>query len=168
MQYNQRTNSVKRRYPDVKVLLVYDSLYGSTEKVARTIGGEIKGEVKILRVSEATPPDLNGVDLLIIGSPTQGGRATKPVQDFLSSIPGNLLKGLNIAIFDTRLPNKLIGMFGYAAGKIAGSLKNSGGNLILPPEGFIVKGSKGPLKEGELERAADWGKKLNSQDAKPG
>jgi len=28
----------------------------------------------------------------------------------------------------------------------------------MPPEGFLVTGEKGPLKEGELERAADWAK----------
>lgn len=26
----------------------------------------------------------------------------------------------------------------------------------ISPEGFFVKESEGPLKEGELERAADW------------
>ncbi len=49
-------------------------------------------------------------------------------------------------------------LFGYAAGRIADSLKAKGGNLAPPPEGFIVKGNEGPLKEGELERAAGWAK----------
>jgi flavodoxin I len=152
----------------VKVLLVYDSLYGNTEQIARAVGGAIQGEVKLLRVGGAGPADLTGIDLFIVGSPTQGGRATRPVQEFLSSIPDASIKGLNIAVFDTRLTNKLVGVFGYGAGKIAGSLKDKGGNLISPAEGFFVKGSKGPLKEGELERAADWGKKLANQAAKPG
>jgi flavodoxin I len=150
------------------VLIVYDSLYGNTEKIARAIGGAIKGEVKVLRAGEATPPDLTGVELLIMGSPTQGGRATKPFQDFLSSISDYSLKGIKIAVFDTRLTNKLVGIFGYAAGKLASGLKNKGGNLLVPPEGFIVKGSKGPLKEGELEGAAVWAQKIISQEAKPG
>jgi hypothetical protein len=29
---------------------------------------------------------------------------------------------------------------------------------VAPPEGFIVKGREGPLKDGELERAAGWAK----------
>jgi hypothetical protein len=31
-----------------------------------------------------------------------------------------------------------------------------GGNLLVEPEGFFVEKTKGPLKEGELERAASW------------
>ncbi len=45
-----------------------------------------------------------------------------------------------------------------AAGRISGNLKGKGGTLMAFPEGFFVKGTKGPLKEGELERAADWAK----------
>jgi hypothetical protein len=33
-----------------------------------------------------------------------------------------------------------------------------GGNLLAPPEGFVVLGVQGPLKDGELERAAGWAK----------
>lgn len=33
-----------------------------------------------------------------------------------------------------------------------------GGTLIASPEGFFVKGKEGPLKEGELKRAASWAK----------
>jgi len=32
--------------------------------------------------------------------------------------------------------------------------------LVGTPEGFLVKGKKGPLKEGELERAAGWARSL--------
>jgi flavodoxin I len=46
----------------------------------------------------------------------------------------------------------------YAAGKIADSLKKKGATLMASPEGFFVKGKEGPLKEGELERAAGWAK----------
>jgi hypothetical protein len=35
-----------------------------------------------------------------------------------------------------------------------------GGTLIVLPECFIVKDSEGPLKAGELERAADWARSL--------
>ncbi|GAI96433.1 unnamed protein product [marine sediment metagenome] len=49
-------------------------------------------------------------------------------------------------------------LFGYAAKPIADKLEKKGGGLIIPPEGFFIKDSKGPLKDGELERAADWAK----------
>ena len=145
----------------MKTLIVYDSFYGNTEKIARAIGGAIAGEVKVLRPGEVNPSYLESIDLLIVGSPTQGGRPTKAVQDFLSKLPEAAIKGVSVATFDTRFSTKLVGIFGYAAGKIANSLKTKGGALIFPPEPFFVKGREGPLKEGELERAAGWAKGIS-------
>ncbi len=144
----------------MKTLIVYDSVYGNTEKIAKAIGGAITGEVKMVRVGEVNSSELKTIDLLIIGSPTQGGRPTPAIRDFLDKVPEASLKGINVAAFDTRIPTKLVGVFGYAAGKIAGSLKTKGGTLILSPEGFFVKGTEGPLKEGELEHAASWAKEI--------
>jgi len=143
----------------MKVLVVYDSVYGNTEIIAKAIGGAISGEVKVLRAGEAKPVALEKVDLLIVGSPTQGGRATPAIQSFLDTITESSLKGVNVAAFDTRLSTKFVGIFGYAAGRIASDLKEKGANLIAPPEGFFVTSGQSPsLKEGELERAASWAK----------
>jgi hypothetical protein len=70
----------------VKTLIIYDSVYGNTEKIAQAIGAALgsQGEVETLR----------------------------------------------------------------------------GGELCIPPEGFFVEGTEGPLKEGELKRAAEWAKPL--------
>jgi hypothetical protein len=38
--------------------------------------------------------------------------------------------------------------------------------LIAPPEGFSVKGSEGPLKEGELERPAAWTRAIMKEQRK--
>jgi len=54
----------------------------------------------------------------------------------------------------------MIKLFGYAAKPIAGMLKKKGGSLVQQPEGFYVKDSEGPLKDGELERAARWAQSL--------
>jgi len=140
----------------MKVLIVYDSVYGNTEKIAKAIGGAITGEVKVLRVDEANPSELKTIDLFIVGSPTQGGRPTPAIRDFLNKVPEPSLQGINVAAFDTRISTKLVGVFGYAAGRIAGNLKGKGGTLVVSPEGFFVKGTEGPLKEGELERAVGW------------
>ena len=142
----------------MKVLVVYDSVYGNTEKIAKAIGGAITGDVKVLRVSEVNPSELKTIDLFIVGSPTQGGRPTPATKEFLGKIPANALKNVSVASFDTRIKSILARPFGYAAGRIADSLKDKGGTLAAPPEGFIVEGTKGPVKKGELERAAAWAK----------
>ena len=152
----------------MKALIVYDSMYGNTEQIAKSIGGAITGDVKVLRIGEVNPSELESIDFLIVGSPTQGFRPTKSVQTFIESIPGDTLKGIDAAAFDTRIPTSEVGtglrllmkVGGYAAGRIAEALKKKGGNLAVPPEGFFVKDKEGPLKEGELERAAGWAKEI--------
>ena len=140
----------------MKALVVYDTLYGNTEKIARAIAGAITGDVRILRAGEAGPADLAGVELLFVGSPTQGGQATDPVQKFLDKIPAGALKNVRVASFDTRLKTKLVKLFGYAAGRIEKALKGKGGTPASSPGLFQVKGPKGPLVDGEEERAAAW------------
>jgi flavodoxin len=141
----------------MKTLVVYDSTYGNTEKIAQAIGQAIAAEVR--RVGQVSPADLKAFDLVIIGSPTMGGRPSQATQDWLKAL-GPALKGANVAAFDTRLTSKWVRIFGYAAEKIAGSLKEMGAILMGSPGGFFVQGKEGPLKEGELERAAGWAKEI--------
>ncbi len=133
----------------MRALVVYDSKYGHTEKIAQAIGGAIGGQVR--RVGDVKPADLVGFDLVIVGSPTHGGFPTPAIDGLLKALPA--LEGLNLAAFDTRTRRTI---FGYAAPRIARRLEKSGGKLAAPPEGFVVKGMEGPLVDGELERAADW------------
>jgi flavodoxin I len=144
----------------MKVLVVYDSMYGNTEKIARAVGTAISGEVKVIRAGEVDPAELESIDLLIVGSPTQGGRPTPAIQDFLTRVAGRI-KGVKVAAFDTRYSTKLVGIFGYAAKRMADSLKGRGATLVTSPEAFFVKGKDGPLKDGELERAASWAKGMS-------
>jgi len=157
----------KREGSDMKVLVVFDSVFGNTEKVARSIFGGLgsQSDAEILQVNQAVPGKLKGLDLLVVGSPTRGFRPTEAMGAWLEQIPAKSLKGVKLAVFDTRLKAdeiKSIGVRfivekgGYAARRIAGGLKRSGGTLIVPPEGFYVQDREGPLKEGELERAASW------------
>ena len=144
----------------MKTLIVYDSVYGNTEEIAKAIGGVITGEVKVVRVSELNSAEWKTIDLLIVGSPTQAGRPTPAIRDFLSKVQKTALRGINVAAFDTRISTRWVGIFGYAAGRIAVILKRKGGTLIGSPEGFFVKGKEGPVKEGEMERAASWAKEI--------
>jgi hypothetical protein len=65
-----------------------------------------------------------------------------------------------VAAFDTRHVSKWTLLFGYAAPRIARSMERSGAALLAAPEGFFVLGTEGPLKEGELERAACWAREV--------
>ena len=146
----------------MKALVVYDSVYGNTEQVARAIGSGIAGDVRVARFSELDPAGLGPVDLLLIGSPTFGGRPTEGMQAFLDRIPEAAIKGVRVGTFDTRYEGRFVKMFGFAAERIAASLTAKGASLVAPPAPFIVKGKRGPLKTGELERASSWARQLLS------
>ena len=153
----------------MKVLIVYDSVFGNTEQIAHAISDSLgsKENVETLRVNDVRIEKITGLDLLIVGSPTRGFRPTQAITNFLKRISTNGLNGVRVAAFDTRLLLSsidssvlrfIVKTGGYAAKSIANRLKKNGGNLTVPPEGFLVTGEEGPLKDGELERAADWAK----------
>jgi flavodoxin len=152
----------------MKSLVIYDSQYGNTEKIAKIIGKTIGkfGEVEVVRIGTLKPGELAGNQLVMVGSPTQQFRPTATMKNFLLVIPKNGLFGIKVAAFDTRLTMReiektpplpfFVKIYGYAAERIAKQLKKKGGELVIPPEGFFVEGMEGPLVEGELERAEKW------------
>lgn len=140
----------------MKALVVYDSLHGNTKKIANAIGEAISAQV--LRIGEAQPADLKEFDLVIIGSPTHGGWYTQEIQSFIKTSPA--LEGIKWAVFDTRTKKSI---FGFAGPRIVRSIEKNGGKILAPAEGFIVLGTKGPLMEGEVERAVSWAKGITSR-----
>jgi flavodoxin I len=144
----------------MNTLVIYDSVHGNTKKIAQAIGEAVSGEVKVQRAGEVDAARLTDFDLILVGAPTHGGRPTKAMQDFLDKVQADALAGTNVAAFDTRLTARWVRIFGYAAGRIASTLEEKGGTLMGSPEGFFVKGTEGPLKESELERAAAWAKEI--------
>jgi flavodoxin I len=148
----------------MKAIVVYDSQYGNTEQIARAIARGIGGEndARAVRASEA-PTDMSGLELLVVGSPTQGGRPTPPVQQYLAKLPSGGLSSVRVAAFDTRAKSWFTKLFGYAAARIAATLKSKGGTAAGPEQAFYVKGTKGPLVEDEIDRAMNWGKELASR-----
>jgi flavodoxin I len=155
----------------MKVLVLFDSVFGNTEKIARAIaeGLGAQAEVEILRPEQVDPETLASRDLLVVGSPTRGFRPTEALADLLNRIQPKALKEVKVAAFDTRLKADelesagvrfIVKTGGYAAKRIADRLKKAGGSLVAAPEGFYVSDTEGPLKAGELERAREWAGKL--------
>jgi flavodoxin len=155
----------------MKALIVYDSVFGNTEKVAQAMGEALEddGEVTIRRVGEIQPDDLTSLDTLIVGSPTRAFSPTPETKTWLKGLNRDSLQGVRVAAFDTRIAVEdtnsaflkvMVKLFGYAAKPIANRLTKKGGVLTMEPEGFFVEGTEGPLTDGELERAAAWAQRI--------
>jgi hypothetical protein len=160
----------------MNALVVYESIWGNTAAVARAIAEGIGEGTRVLSTAEATPEMLTGIDLLVVGSPLLGfsvpsgpmldgirtnpahaGHDTDvsqpPMAEWLKTVPAGTAR---LATFETRIwwsP-------GSAARGIAKALAPLGYRPVDKGERFLVGGTYGPLKEGELERARAWGAAL--------
>jgi flavodoxin len=152
----------------MKSLVIFTTMYGNTEKIARAVAGALKAEV--LSVQEASLEKLSGVELLVVSSPTQAFNMLPAMKTWLKSLPKGSLSGIKVAACDTRMDVKKVknafltfmeSIFGYAAEKIGKALVAKGGIQLVKPEGFFVDGSEGPITTGELERATAWAGKLS-------
>jgi len=157
----------------MKGMVVYDSLHGNTKQVAEAVAAVLKGagDVGVRHVGEVEAHELSSLDLLVVGAPTHVFQPSSGAKKFLKSIPSDGLKDVKVAVYDTRISREdtdsgvlsfLIGLFGYAAKPMAERLKRKGGTLAVPPEGFCVEDTEGPLKAGELDRAREWSRRLAS------
>lgn len=139
----------------MKTLVIYDSAFGNTKKIAEEIAKALNGQVKL--VSDFKKSDLENIELLIVGSPINGWMPLPSIMAFLNSFASDELKNIKATAFDTRV--KLF-IHGDAKEKIAKNLERAGANIITDPEAFYVKGKDGPLFDGELERASTWAKSI--------
>jgi hypothetical protein len=160
----------------VQVVVVYQSLWGNTAAVARAIAEGIGPDARVVSTAEATGDVLTGTRFIVAGAPVLGFRmpSDRTVESIRlnpcsASRPPDLshpsmrtwLDGLSAksgysAAFETRIwwsP-------GGAAGAILRGLDRAGYRPLAKGQRFIVKGKCGPLREGELERAVQWGTAL--------
>lgn len=144
----------------MNTLIIFDSQFGNTEKIAQMIAAELGGNnntARLVQVNSVSHEDLVGQDMLVVGSPTQRWNTTEAMTKFLEGLPPNSLNHVRAAAFDTRMRARL---GGSAAIKIERLLKQNGSKIISPSGAFYVLEKTGPLAKGELERAALWAREL--------
>lgn len=163
----------------MRAVVVYESMFGNTEAIARAIGEGIAEtlptDVIEVGVAEAALPD---VDLLVVGGPTHAfglsrattrrdaaERATAGVisqryglREWLEQFAQSPTRATEAAAFDTKTYSPRLP--GSAARAVERRLRRLGYHPVCDPESFHVADVTGPLVDGELERARLWGAKL--------
>lgn len=137
----------------MEILIIFDSNFGNTKRIADHMAAHLAKNAASVSVNDFKESDLQGIKVLVIGSPINGWKPTKRITAFLSHLNPISLKDVKGGAFDTRIKSFLSG---NAAKKIAKALENSGVNIIAPSIGFYVKRNEGPLVEGELKKAENW------------
>jgi flavodoxin len=138
----------------MNILIIFDSNYGNTQKVAEAIVKGCGDNSQAINVKDFDEKLLSGVKLLVVGSPINGWRPTGHISNMIENLSNEALKNIHITSFDTRLD---VFLHGDAKDKIIKSLTLKGGTVTDHSEAFVVQGREGPLKSGELERAEKWG-----------
>ena len=168
----------------MRVLVVYESMFGNTQAVALVVADAIRSTaspaaVEVVEVADAPAALPSEVALLVVGGPTHAHGMTNPKTraDAANRAGDRLVSGgsgirewldalrpptgpLTAAVFDTRIRGPEL-LWGSAAKGAARRLASLGFRLAAPPQSFLVEGPTGPLFDrlaaGELERARSWG-----------
>jgi len=150
----------------MKGVVIYDTTYGNTKKIAETITDTLKEsglKVDISHVKDIK--ELSGdYDFLILGSPTKIGTMSWAVRGFIGKkIKSEEWANKPFAAFDTEMESVVKKGGRSATKKISKKLKDQGLKQLQPELKVMVLGMKGPLKDGEIEKAKEYAKSLVSE-----
>jgi len=152
----------------MKGIVVYDTSYGNTKKIAETIAETLREsgiEVDLFDVKDVKKLSAKDYDFLVLGSPTKFGTMSFAVRGFLGKVKTEEWMSKPFASFDTENPENIERARAEkkewsAAEKISEKLRDKKMNQLLPVLKAAVLGQKGPLKEGEIERTKGFAKEL--------
>jgi len=171
----------------MRALVVFESMYGNTEAIARAIAGGLSSRmtVEVVEVGAAPTRIADDVGLLIVGGPTHAHGMSEPgtrrtaqgktpgglvssgigIREWLDGLTGGR-SGIAAAAFDTHIKGPHL-LWGGASRTIDERLRGLGCRIVAPPEGFHVGGPLGPVVDivvdGEVERAGRWGEELGAR-----
>lgn len=160
----------------MKAVVVYESVWGNTAAVAHAVAEGLGPEVGAFPPDDVPREQLRAADLIVAGAPvfgfnlpTDGMRASIARDAAAAASPPDLthpslrswLETLGAghgwsAAFETRIWWSPRG----ATGTIERHLSLAGYPPIAKAEKFVVKDRCGPLRDGELDRAREWGREL--------
>jgi hypothetical protein len=168
----------------MRIVIVYESMYGNTHAVADHIGSGFGSadEVVVTAVPGAEAEVVASADLLVVGGPTHAhGMTSKTsraaaveaaakdddleldpdaegpgLREWIEALPAR--SGRRVAAFDTRI-DVPAALSGRASKGIARRLRKHGCEVVGGPESFLVD-KQNHLLDGEVERAEAWGAQL--------
>ncbi|MGZ4862724.1 MAG: flavodoxin family protein [Halobacteriota archaeon] len=148
-----------------KILVVYESKYGNTKRVAETI---VEGMKRVTgtetTLSEVKDLDVNTIasyGAIVIGGPTHFGGPTRAIKKLINKLSSFSSESKQFAVFDTYLGGdfeKGIKKMERIIGENAPAMK-----MAAPGLSIKVEGMKGPVAGGELSKCEEFGVKIASQ-----
>lgn len=148
-----------------KILVVYESKYGNTKRVAETI---VKGmqcvdriEIALNEVKKIDRKAITSYDAIVFGGPTHFGGPTRNIKKFIDKLSSAPLDGKQFAVFDTYFKTD----FEKATKKMEQMMheKAPAMKMTVPGLSIKVEEMKGPIAQGELSKCEEFGARIASQ-----
>lgn len=143
-------------------VIVYESVYGNTKKVAESIAeGMRKNEgvmCKVVKTSEVHTDDLDDYDIILFGCPNHNQEPARNMSKFIERAAIVNLEGKVGAAFDTYTGgNKGIALF-----KLESFIRKHLRGFELKVDGLSIEVAdrKGPLVENAISDAQEYGRKI--------
>jgi flavodoxin len=154
----------------MKALVLFRSYHGNTQQVAESIKRELdtQGIETFVQDLRRRLPELGDVDFIVMGAPTRMARVNRKALRVLKRLRKKGFSQKPVVIFDTYgpIPTKpeelekgKKWLYPGAAGIMQTAAKALGLNVYSETLRCEVQGMKGPLKDGELEKAAAFTRK---------
>ncbi len=149
----------------MKILIAFDTKYGNTKTVAKTIAEGMKEvediEVTLIKMKKVDFKKLNDYSVIVMGCPTHFGGPTRTAKKFIDKLAKLEAWGKKITTFDTYLKEDFEKSVKKMEKKI--SEKISGSQILLPGLSIEVEGMKGPILEKEFSKCKEFGKRIVTQ-----
>ena len=150
----------------MKVLIVFDTKHGNTQKVAELIADGINSiegnETEVVNVNDFDLNEGKTYDLLIFGSPNHVGSHVKSIKKFIKNLSSANVKASSFAAFDTYMSKDFEKAVKKMEKQISENLPNS--TMALPGLSIKVGGMKGPIVEEDLSKCKEFGIKLAKKE----
>ena len=164
-----------------RALVVFESMFGNTEQVARAVADGLEAEgvpTRVVEVSAAPAALPPSVELLVVGAPTHAFSLSRPktrteavrqgadeskaaigLREWLETVRPPTDQPVHVAVYDTRATKvrRLPAAAGPSAARLA---KRRRFSRVDRPVAFLVDDLQGPLVDGEIDRATSWGRSL--------
>ena len=144
----------------MKILILYDSKFGNTKRVAETIQTTLQAanhDVKIVFAPEVTkdPAEEGTVDLLLVASPTHHGSASEPIKKAVGLLQAGNWQGVATIALSTDYREAIATEEKSAVHWIEQTMAKKGARLIDLLFRIPVEAMQGPIDDQKIAQAAE-------------
>ena len=140
----------------MNAIITYASWFGHNRAIAEMLTQEFATlgiSVACVPAYRVKPRDVEGRDLLVLGTYTHGGHASKKLRRLCDSIPQKQLERMAVAVFGTHVPEGTDSDVPDGISDLVTHLSERGCELVLPPLRISLSREAALHRSGSLDES---------------